>query len=419
MVVMFEIVLGILIWLSYIQNRKLLNPMSIITIPYMFIIPINNWIAIKYGFYPINDETIIMHMVAFIMFFSGSSVISISTLEYTKDEIGRKLNKFNFYNMNAMCNYALAVESVIAVRAIKIILGKGMKWFVDDANEGYLMTGPCGHLMLTLYVVLPIIFYYWLKNKKKIKYGLSTIIGISLIFMTFVKYHVICLVVLIYLFCAAEDARYLKKGALAIVIICCGAFVSSYVVTFILRKSFNNVNGQFYLYHLWKYIGGSLINNNLIFTEGIRIRFDCFYKLGSILMALPNMFIVGLFGKNKVLYVPGLEMFKVAENGEASNVVDLIGYIFPSKGDAVELLFFCLIIFLFGAISQVLYNNYKRRIYEFTVSTWVFITFFCFFSFFAVYGTLSNPWEILVYSMIIPQIFNKKIRLNGRKLWNE
>ena len=122
MVVMFEIVLGILIWLSYIQNRKLLNPMSIITIPYMFIIPINNWIAIKYGFYPINDETIIMHMVAFIMFFSGSSVISISTLEYTKDEIGRKLNKFNFYNMNAMCNYALAVESVIAVRAIKIIL---------------------------------------------------------------------------------------------------------------------------------------------------------------------------------------------------------------------------------------------------------------------------------------------------------
>ena len=69
MVVMFEIVLGILIWLSYIQNRKLLNPMSIITIPYMFIIPINNWVAVKYGFYPINDETIIMHMVDFIMFY--------------------------------------------------------------------------------------------------------------------------------------------------------------------------------------------------------------------------------------------------------------------------------------------------------------------------------------------------------------
>lgn len=74
------------------------------------------------------------------------------------------------------------------------------------------------------------------------------------------------------------------------------AFILSYSVTFISRGTAKDVDISFYIYHLWKYVGGSVINDNHIFTDGIRIDVSFFFKIGTILFALPNMFINKIFG---------------------------------------------------------------------------------------------------------------------------
>ena len=166
---------------------------------------------------------------------------------------------------------------------------------------------------------------------------------------------------------------------------------------------------------MWKYIGGSSINSNIIFDDGLHIELDVFYKIGTMLFALPNMFIK-VFSGNRICPSIGLPMYPVASIGESSNVIDFIGFLYPSKGDLCDVFLWSMIMLYFGGIARIFFKNHLNRRACFTLSTWVFMTFFCFFSFFAVYGILSSVWEILTYSIIIPPIFSGQIKIGEYSL---
>ena len=408
--VLFELFVAALLCFEYIKNRQLLNPLSLFAVPYMVIIGINNVFAVNNGFYKIEDSVIYMILLAVFMFFLGTNFIGLKIPESVQSK-SNTLDKINRYNINKMKKYALFVLLVAYLKLLIAVYKNGISWLGSNKNEGYVMTGLSGHLLLTLYVIVPILFTYWLMNKKDKGALLLCLLTFFVIFLSFIKYHIICLVVLVFLFVVGENKDYLIKGIIIVLGSSIGIFVLNYVVAFVLNNIIGDVSNTFYLNHLWKYLGGSVINDNIIFNSGIDIGVSLMYKLGSILFTLPNMFLVKL-GYNEICPKTGLDgMHLVSSQGEASNVTDFIGYIFPSRGDIFDMVSFCMFMYLFGLICQYIFFKYKKSNHVFEVDVWVFFTFFCFFSFFGVYGTLSSPWEILVYSMIIPAFFSGKIRM--------
>lgn len=447
-VLLFLVYYIFILKLDYDTNKKNYSPFLILTFPYVAIIVVNNLIAVHWGFYKISVSTITFLGISFGLFLLGilfyrfknrifrrknvTDFVQSIKLEYyqlkekwvskktspnknsekihsrkqKKGENKEAVLKFEFYNMPAILKYAVICEGIITIRVLYIILKYGFAFFAADENEGYLMTGILGHLLLTLYVVIPILFYYWLRYKKNILFLISSLYGIGLFFLTFVKYHSICLIVLIYIFIVCEDKKYLKKGIIIIASTCILAFILSYSVTFISRGTAKDVDISFYIYHLWKYVGGSVINDNHIFTDGIRIDVSFFFKIGTILFALPNMFINKIFG-TQFFVMESLPMLQVADMEERSNVVDFIGYMYPSKGEFLEIVCFGIFMIGFGFLSQHFYACNEKAKKGFYLPTSVYLTFFCFFSFFSTYGTLSTVWEILVMSYIIPHFFRK------------
>ena len=145
----------------------------------------------------------------------------------------------------------------------------------------------------------------------------------------------------------------------------------------------------------------------IIFTTGLRTGVSGFYKLGRIFFALPNMFIRKFIGTSYFTKIEDTKFMAVSSIGETGNVVDFIGYLFPSKGALFSIIGFGFIMMCFGFLVSFAYIRSLNNTKEFLLPISVVITFFCFLSFFAVYGGLIPPWEILIWSLIMPKFFYK------------
>ena len=159
--------------------------------------------------------------------------------------------------------------------------------------------------------------------------------------------------------------------------------------------------------HFWKYFSGSVIYSNYNFTSGISVDVDMGTKFMTFLCALPNMFL-SLFDDPLFPYKL-LPMLPVSNFGEESNVVDAVGYLFPSKaGDTEFFLFYVLMCFL-GFLFAFLYkkhNNINRNYFDTFLSN--LMCYFLFFSFFGTFYVNSAPWEMLVWSLVLPKFFIKR-----------
>ena len=162
--------------------------------------------------------------------------------------------------------------------------------------------------------------------------------------------------------------------------------------------------------HLWKYIGGSVIHDNTIFTIGQNLEAGFIHKLLYCTIALPAMFLSGIFGIEIKLpvYIP-LQL--VGSNSEASNVLDFIGFMYPSKGGPLDIVLFIIIMISIGAIFSLIYNVATRRTNRFALTICVFMTFFEFLSFFGVFASKSMTWEVIIWSMLIPAFFDNRINI--------
>lgn len=420
MVIIFLIVCTLMVLFDFYVHRRMINVVSVMTLPYMIIIPINNYFAVRYGFNRILDQTIGMIMGGLICVFLGSLAVNFNrrvsktNIIYDYKQDGEK---FGFYNMVKMKRYVIFVELIMAIRLLIIVRNFGFGYLSDDYAESNFISGIPGHLYLTIYPLIPIVFYYWLKNKKNISYLLISIVGMIFAFLSFTKYHSIGLIILIYLFVALEDHRYLKKGAIALVITAIAIFMINYLLGFLAKNLLNEVSSDFYMLHLWKYIGGSCIHDNTIFIKGQNIGIGYLFKILYCTIPLLNMIFSGIFGAG--IQMPfNISYDLVGINGERSNVLDFIGFIYPSKGGVLDILIFAFIMFSIGGIFTYIYNQSLRKTDRFAITICVFMTFFCFLSFFGVFASKSMTWEVVVWSSIFPVLFDKRvvIRIGNRRI---
>ncbi|MDE6284729.1 MAG: hypothetical protein K2M17_03200, partial [Bacilli bacterium] len=98
--------------------------------------------------------------------------------------------------------------------------------------------------------------------------------------------------------------------------------------------------------------------------------------------------------------------------GESSNVVDVIGFLFPSHGDFAEVLWFFIIIFICGFLFSYLYIKCCNKKKEFSTFIVIFLTYFIFLDFYSPFFVLVGPWEILIWCLIIPKLFKIKSSYN-------
>ncbi len=411
--IIFAAVCATMILISYYISHNIINTVSVFMAPYMVIVPINNLIMVNRGFFSISDQVLYMIGGCFFCIFIGyilaNAIVGVKVPKNTDMTQLIKSKKFSRYRIGDMLKYVLFVEIVAGFRFLMVVLRHGITYIPTSAFEGYMIHGSLGHLLLTAYPIIPVLFLYWLKNKDRIVYLLATVLFVGLVFLTFVKYHIIGLFVLIFFFVALEDRKYVKKGVVIVSAVAISAFVLNYVISFFLRGTISKVSNDYYINHLWNYMAGSLIYDNRIFTAGILTDISILRKIWVIIFTVPNAFLYGFFGVRLFYSGKGLQYCPVGNNGEYGNVVDTFGNFFiSSKGKILDLM--CLVVFLIliGVVFTLIYNRAVMKSRQLRVTVCIFMTFFMFFSFFGAFYTLLPPWEILAWSVMDIYIFDKR-----------
>ncbi len=405
MTLVFLALVGGLILASILYTKTIYNLFAILATPYLVIVLINQYIASPYfGFFKISDDTLIMLIEGLFAFFIGSIPFSKNNQLDNQTSFEAKSEK---YNMKAMSVFVLICGLICFVQAFLHLLQNDQIVESFDDITASLNEGWAAHLKLVVLSVVPITLYYGLKKHDFISI-IGTLLVFIAVFLSFIKYNIICPIAASIIFIALSDKKLAKRALLAMLIIPIGLFILNYYIGFFARGASGSVDSSFYLNHLWAYIGGSLIYDNYIFTYGIRIGVGAIEKLMTFVFAFPNMFIGKLFG---IRLFPHLRQpdLMISSGYEQSNVVDAIGYLYPSYGNVSDVFEFIIVILLIGMLFSFLFRfMLNRSIEEFNTTIAYFLAEFVLMSFFGTFYINSGPWEQLIWCAIVPRLFINK-----------
>lgn len=401
--ILFCVFALLMIVLQYRREKRWVNLVTVLMGPYLIFVFLNNFVFVRFGFFKISNNVLAMIAGAFLCFYLGGFYFN-RKVEHAHEEKDNAIF-LEKYNVKAMMIVLYIVAGIALLQLlIRILQGTFNGENILEA-EGSFGGGFVGHMLLASYVLLPIVTLYWLENKKKIVYLIPVLLIIAVTFFTLIKYNVIGLVMCLFIFLTIYKPSILKKAVIICGVLVVVLFVANYAFTFLM--SGEKPQRTFYLNHLWTYCSGSLIFDNRIFVEGVRVGVSIFHKIMSVVMALPNMFASKFLGKSFFVF-DILPQEPIGEKGQTSNVVDSIGYFFPSKGEPLEYVFFVIFMLLIGFAFSYFYYKAMKNKKGFSVPVAVFLSYFVLFSFFGTFYVLSSPWEILVYSFFLPNLFIKE-----------
>ena len=92
---------------------------------------------------------------------------------------------------------------------------------------------------------------------------------------------------------------------------------------------------------------------------------------------------------------------------QSSNVVDAIGYLYPSNGNPIEIVMWGCVIMAIGFLNSLILKVSRKCTLQISPFIPVYLTYFVFLSFYGTFYILSSPWEIVIYTLIIPKFFRK------------
>ena len=306
--------------------------------------------------------------------------------------------------MQYMTYFLLAVSIISMMRVAYLFVSGQFSGSNFDESEGVAGGGFIGHMMLMGYAVTPIVFLYGIK-RRDLKAIFATALMLIASFSTFIKSDIIGLIAAIVIFFSYTDEKAFKKSVAIAPLLVVIVFILNYFLGFITRGA--NVEQSFYLRHLWKYTAGSLIYDNYIFSIGVRSGVSIFYKLGTFIFALPNMFTNALFGFRAFPHQQQ-PMLPVELYGEESNVVDAIGYLYPCPDSTPRIIAFIVTYFCIGALFTLLTEgSFSKNSEYFNTVLAFFLTKFVFLSFFGTFYINSSTWEVLVYCALVPWAFKR------------
>lgn len=398
-ILFLAITISMIVFQRYREGRWL-NLISLLMVPYAIIVFFNNFFVYKLGFYKISDNVIAMLLMAFVAFFLGTLTFKYEPKPYAEDNNTTILQRYDLKKIKRF----LYIVGILGVLQAFLFYKQGVFLSDIDDSEGLMGNGPIGHLLLASYSVLPIYILYWTYNKTI--EGLIPILLILLVaFSSLIKYNVLGPVITIFIFISLYRKSLLKKASLGMILFVVLIFISNYALGFAISGS--DVDPKFYLGHFWVYFAGSTIYDNNIFTTGIRVDYSIFYKLMTFFFALPNLFIKKLFGESLFPH-EGQDFRDISDFGEDSNIVDLIGYLYPSKGDGMDIVLFLLVVFFTGVLFSFLYKKSLSSKSHFNTFIANFLTYYVFLAFYAPFFVLSAPWEIIIWALILPPLFYKR-----------
>lgn len=414
----FIIVVILLIVWQHHREKNWVNLISILMAPYVILVALNNLLVKKVGFYMIEDNVLVMLLAAFLLFFVGGLPFNAGKFNHNSEADNEK--KLAMYDIDAM-NAALYIIGIMGlIKMVVLFLRGAFNSSNIDLAEGTMGNGIVGHLLLASYSIVPIVFLYWTYTKK-LKYLISIMMIFVVTFSSLVKYNIVGVFVTTFIFILMYRKSLLKRSIVVLVAAVVAVFIGNYALTFFIKGAYSEISYTFYLGHLWTYMSGSLIYDNYIFSKGVGVGLTVGYKLMTFLCALPNMFLNKFMGITLFPHTRKNDLF-TSSFGETSNVTDAIGYLFPSKGDIYEIVLWAFVICALGFLFALIYRKNTRRSNKFNTFIANFLCYFVFFSFFGTFYINSSPWEILVYSLFVPNLFferririGRKVRLKWRK----
>lgn len=406
--IVFLVISFLMVMIQYKREKNVVNLVSLLIMPYFVLVLFNNFFFYRLGFFKITDRVLWMILASFVAFFIGSCLVAPSKAPVIFEEDNEE--RYEKYNIRVMTNALLLIGIVGLTKVVQLIIqGQFSGERFNDA-EGLMGNGVVGHLLLVSYSILPIVFLYWLDHKKEVKCLIATLIIVGVTFTSFVKYNVIGVVVSLFIFTTMYKKSLLRRGVILMVSVVIAIFVGNYFLGFYLRDA--NVTSSFYINHFWVYASGSPIYDDYIFDPGINTELSVGYKMVTFLMAFPNMFIKKIFGGDGLFPHLKRSFLPIGANyGQVSNVTDAFGYLYPAKGSVYEHIFYFFVIFMLGLAFSHAYMKGKMKRNYFNTFVVNLITYFVFFSFFGTFYINPGPWEMLIYSAVVPSLFLRKTNL--------
>lgn len=389
----------IIVFYQWKRERRWVNLLSLLIVPYIVIVVVNNLIIYRFGFYEINNNVLIMLSCAFIVIFLGTLPFKFPIANHSEQNNKEILKSYNFKAVKIF----LYIVGVLGLSKALILYRQGILFNADNDFEGIMGTGPIAHLLLASYSVLPIYFLNWTYNRK-LKDIIPVILILLVAFSTMIKYNTIGPIISLFIFVCIYRKSIFKKAITGFAIIILFVFIANYAIGFALLGV--EVESTFYLVHFWKYFAGSLINDNYIFSSGINVGVGIFDKFMIFIFALPNMFINKISGMTFYPYdMLSWHDYPVSDFGEMSNVTDVFGFLYPSKGDFSEIILFMIAIFIVSILFSYFYTKVISKQNTFCPFIAIMLTYFVALDFYSPFFVLAGPWEILMWALIIPSLF--------------
>jgi len=404
--VLFTFVVVLCIVIYSILSRNILNAFTLLTVPYLLIILVNNMYMYKKGFYLVEDNTMLFLFVSFFAFWIGG-LVTLILKNFVVGKAKRYSIKSIKYDYPKMFKYALFVIMLMLIKLILAIKSNGLSYIGSEEFSGYLLKGITGKLMITCYPIAPMILFAWFENKRKINYLMTFLLIVMFTFLTFIKYHIISLIIITFVYLFFKQRKYANQSFWIFVIGIPAAFILNYIVSFKVRGMV--VDSSFYLQHLWNYVGGSLINDNNILDYNFRSETSIFYNLGMFMFPLLNMILSPLGITLPHLII--LPFFQIGNTSQmVTNVIDQFTSLYNSPDFSGKIFFFLLILIILGIFSELFVgklNNPKNDGSLLFASCYA--NFFLVLGFFGAFYTQPLAWIWMIFSWLVPKVFEKKV----------
>lgn len=392
---------------------------SVIMIPYAVIAIFNNFYVTRYGFYAITEKTLFMIIVGSISFFMGSIILHSL---YGKIHTGRiSKGEINTINIRKAANYVSAILLIRIINLLYIFGTHSLNAIIANDFSLLIARGLMGHLMISAFPFVPLIFYNWLQDKSEKKYLIITITFFILAFIETEKAQVLTITIAVFLYCILRNEKYLAIGTVLLVVLVTVFFISNYAIKFVLQGFFDRVDTTYYWYRFWNYIAGGVINSRIVTDIAMDIPINAFHYVLDVLLSIPNLFLLGLanitIGPDVRLAIPYIKDFVSVTNyttgaaAQRGNVISTMAFIYGNG----NLFAFIPVMMLWGMISEYFFGKMLRSKKDANILLCCCYMSFSFISFFGSYYTAASFTERLIYCSVLSFIFSKKVRFVIRR----
>jgi len=416
---MFELILVFSFIFYWYVSKKLtgtvFNSFLLIMGPYLIIIIINNIFAVKFGFFKITNESILVHLLAFSSFFVGAAY-KVAVLNPLKNKfIGQSYRVSSQIDINdpkflRLVNMFVTIVGILCI--INVFISLRTLNSVGGGNLEHLAAKDIlGHLLLGARIFVPILLDVGLQKKNK-RYLFSSILIMIVTFSSFVKYHIIGLTLYLYSYFFWKNRKKVIRYTFLLILGVFVLFSVNYIIDFLSKGlTYDYYGSDYYIRKFWHYIAGGTIKvNDLVGND--TVTYNMFDFIIHNAFAYPNMFIqkVGLDAIKPSGNFGTVEGFTPIGKNKNSNVISFLGQMYNNGA----ILPFVFLTFLFGLVAQGCWDaiRFSSKINK-VLSSSIIFSFFLFSFFHNMWRGAIQPWELTIFAYILPVIFWRLTRIKS------